>query len=192
MQSLRLVTVLALSLLGAAPVLGQVAAPATPKAKAPATRFQVEFVGSIGTTVVNTETWAGSTTNDWSTLAYGGTGRLIMPLGATTRVGFEAGYQYLFWWTYAPTGYNYTYAVTAMHVAGFVRVPVGAHFSTDLGAGVHFFNNAGTKPGLLAVLLYHVPVGPTMDLPIGVRVDAILTSPMVLPVTANVGLGFRF
>ena len=124
-------------------------APPPPAARAAAPKYVVEVLGSIGTTVVSMDTWAGSPASDWSTLAYGGMGRLLMPLGTTTKIGVEAGYRYLFWWTYAPSGYNYTYAVTATHVAGFVRVPLGTTITVDVGAAAHFFNNAGTHVGAL-------------------------------------------
>lgn len=167
-------------------------APPPPAARAAAPKYVVEVLGSIGTTVVSMDTWAGSPASDWSTLAYGGMGRLLMPLGTTTKIGVEAGYRYLFWWTYAPSGYNYTYAVTATHVAGFVRVPLGTTITVDVGAAAHFFNNAGTHVGALGTLLYHLKLGATSELILGVRADAIFTSPMLLPVTANAGIGVRF
>jgi len=167
--------------------------PAAPVVAPVAPRVQFEFNGGIGVTVVNMSTWAGATVNNSSAVNYGGAGRVLFPLGKSMRLGLEAGYDYHFWWNVyvGPPSYTYQYSVTATHVAAMVRMPIAVRTTLDLGAGLHMFNNAGTKPGALAALTYHIPLTQTLDLPVGVRADAIFTDPTIIPVVATVGLRFR-
>jgi hypothetical protein len=154
---------------------------------------QFEITGGVGVTVVNMGTWAGETVNNSSAVNYGGAGRVLFPLGKSMMLGVEAGYSYHFWWNYyvGPPSYTWQYDVTAWHVAAMVRLPIAVRTTLDLGGGLHIFNRAGTYPGVLAALTYHIPLTQTLDLPVGVRADAILTSPTIIPVVATVGLGFR-
>lgn len=202
MRTRRILAALAPLLIAAAPATGQKPVtgrkPARPSptaplgAVAPAPRLQIEITGGIGITVVNMDSWSSSTADDWGTINHWGAGRLLIPLGGGLRIGAEAGYHYHFWYTTHPAGvsYRYEYDVTATHVAGLVRLPLGPRFTADVGGGMHFFNNAGTHPGALAALTYHVPLGGSLTLPIGVRADAIFTDPMVMPIVLNAGLGF--
>jgi hypothetical protein len=167
---------------------------AAPLAAQPAAqRIQVEINAGVGVTVVNMGTWAGATVNNSSAVNYGGAGRVLFPLGKSARLGVEAGYTYHFWWNVyvGPPSYTYQYAVTATHVAAMVRLPIAVRTTLDLGGGFHMFNKAGTHPGALAALTYHIPLTATLDLPVGVRADAIFTNPTIIPVVATVGLGFR-
>ena len=150
----------------------------------------VEATGGVGYSIVDLGSWAGETMADNSKLAYWGAGRVFFPVGATLSVGVEAGYHYHFWWS-TPSGYswNYTYTAQAAHAAALVRMPLGTSVTLDVGGALHFFS-AGTKPGVVGALLYHIPVAPTVDIPVGVRADAIFTSPMLIPVVLSAGVGF--
>jgi len=156
---------------------------------APARRLRIELTGGVGTSVVDLSSWSGSSANDWSKLAYWGAGRIFFPLGTTLSVGAEVGYHYHFWYT-SSSGYswNYNYPVAATHVGAMLRVPLAGGFTADVGGAMHFFNT--TRPGVLASLNYHIPIGRSVVIPIGVRADAIFTSPMVIPVVLNAGVGF--
>jgi hypothetical protein len=158
-----------------------------------ASRIQIEITGGVGITVVDMSAWAGATVNNSSAVNYGGAGRVLFPLGKSTRLGLEAGYNYHFWWNVyvGPPSYTYQYSATSTHVAAMVRLEVAKRTSLDLGGALHIFDNAGTKPGALAALMYHIPLTQTLDLPVGVRADAIFTNPTIIPVVATVGLGFR-
>jgi hypothetical protein len=157
---------------------------------APARRLQIEITGGIGTSVVDLNSWSGSTANDWSKLAYWGAGRVLFPLGSSNlRIGAEVGYHYHFWYsTNTGLSYSYNYPVAAVHVGAMVRVPLAGGLTADVGGAMHFFNS--TRPGLLAALNYRIPLGGAVVIPIGVRADAIFTSPMVIPVVLNAGVGF--
>jgi len=157
-------------------------------------RFRLEVVGNGGVTVLDINKWAGLPLNSWGTVNYGGSARLFLPMGPRTRLGLEAGYQYLFWWNYYPSGvsYVYEYAVTAMHVAGMIRLqPPASRFALDVGGGVHFFNRAGTYLGALVGVSYHLPLAPTTELVLGPRTDWIFTNPILMPIAFNIGLGFH-
>ena len=193
-------------LLVAAPALGQKPAPNLPQPKpkpatgqpAPArpapvaapSRLTFEVTGGVGISIVDMNQWSGIPVNNSSAMAYWGAGRLIFP-GSGARFGIEGGYHYHFWYNYYPggTSYPYQYDVSAAHVAGFVRLPLGSHTTADVGGAVHFFNS--TKFGGLAALMYHIPLGSSVELPIGVRADVILTTPMLIPVVLGAGLGFK-
>ena len=166
---------------------------AAPAVAAAEPRVQFEINGDVGVTVVNMGTWAGATVNNSSAVNYGGAGRVLFPVGKSMRLGLEAGYDYHFWWNVyvGPPSYTYEYTVTATHVAAMLRWTIAVRTTLDLGGGLHMFNNAGTKPGVLAALTYHIPLTAKMDLPVGIRADAIFTNPTIIPVVATVGLGFR-
>ena len=173
------------------------AAPAPAPARAAVavpSRLQFEVTGGAGTTIVSMSSWAAPVSpNNWGTVNYWVAGRVLFPLGKSAKLGLEAGYHYHFWWNdyVGPPSYTYQYDVTAKHVAAMVRLPIAVRTTLDLGAGLHFFNNAGTHPGALAALMYHIPLTQTLDLPVGIRAEAIFTNPTIIPVVANVGLGFR-
>ena len=164
---------------------------ATPAASS---RFLLEVVGGIGTTVVDIDAWAGTTAIDWNTTNYAFTGRLFfLKLGPSVRLGAEVGYQYLLWYSVPGLGSTpYEYESAPTHVAGVIRLPLGRSFSFDTGVGAHMFGSSGTKVGILAALGYHVRLSPTITLPIQLRSDYIMTDPSAIPVALNAGLGFRF
>jgi len=192
-------------LLVAVPALGQKPAPNLPKPKpatgqpapaqpAPAaatqSRMTFEVTGGVGYSIVDMKTWSGYTINNSSAMAYWGAARLIFP-GSGVRFGIEGGYHYHFWYNYYPggTSYPYQYDVSAAHVAALVRLPLGAHGTFDLGGAMHFLTP--NKFGGLVALMYHIPLGQALELPIGVRADAILTTPVLIPVVLSAGLGFK-
>ena len=204
MRARSLVAALAPLLVTAAPALAQRPTPPPPKpapaarvatAPAPKANLVLEITGGVGYTVVNMDSWAGvvNGVNNWNNMAYWGAARLLFPMSGGLRFGVEAGYNYHFWYNYYPggTSYPYEYQVNATHVAGLVRFPLGTHFTADLGAGVQMFNRAGTHPEALAALKYHIPLSARVDLPIGVRADAILSNPLLVPVRLSAGLGFK-
>jgi hypothetical protein len=156
---------------------------------APARRPQIEITGGVGQTMVDLNTWSGSTANNWSKLAYWGAGRVLFPLGNSLRIGAEVGYHYHFWYTSSSgLSYNYNYPVAATHVGAMVRFPLAGGFTADVGGAIHFFNSV--RPGVLAALSYRIPIGPSLVIPIGVRADAVFTNPMVMPIVLNAGVGF--
>ena len=174
----------------AAPAPAPVAAPVVAPV---AERLRFEITGGVGATVVDMSKWAAETVNNSSALNYWGAGRVLFPLGKGAKLGVEAGYHYHFWWNVyvGPPSYTYQHDVTAKHVAAMVRLPIAVRTTLDLGGGLHFFNNAGTHLGALAAVTYHIPLTQSLDLPVGVRADAIFTNPTIIPVVLNVGLGFR-
>ncbi len=186
-----------------APALAQRPTPPPPKPAAPAARnvaapapkgnLVLEITGGVGYTVVNMDSWAGTAANNWDNIAYWGAARLLFPMSGGLRFGVEAGYNYHFWYNYYPggTSYPYEYQVNATHVAGLVRFPLGTRFTADLGGGVQMFNRAGTHPEALAALKYHIPLSAKLDLPIGVRADAILSNPILVPVRLSAGIGIK-
>lgn len=190
------------SLVVAAPALGQKPAPTPPKPAVPKpavtqpapvvtpSRLTFEITGGVGYSIVDMNQWSGIPVNNWSNMVKWGAARLVFP-GSGMRFGIEGGYHYHFWYNYYPggTSYPYQYEVSAAHAAGFVRMPLGARTTFDVGGAVHFFNS--TKFGALASLMYHIPLGANMDLPIGVRADAILTTPILIPVVVSAGFGFK-
>ncbi len=195
MRNRNIWAVLTPFLFAAAPAMGQqrpAPAPAPkPAAAAVAARpLQLEITGGLGITAVDVNTWAGRSANDWGTLAYWGAARLLFPVGATLRVGVEAGYAYHFWYNYYPGGVSwvYEYSVSATHVAGLIRLPLGPRVNADLGAGMHFFDGA-TKIGALGALSYDLVVG-NLVIPIGVRADLITTNPTLVPVVLKTGVRF--
>lgn len=166
---------------------------AAPRALAPvaARRPQLEFTGGAGYAIVDLGTWAGEGILSNSKVAYWGAGRVFFPVGTSLSVGAEVGYHYHFWWS-SPSGYGstYTYSAAAMHAAALVRLPVGPSFTADVGPALHFFS-AGVKPGVVGALSYRIPVGPNIVIPVGVRADAIFTTPMLIPVVLSAGVGFN-
>ena len=177
---------------GPAPVVAPAPAAAA-RALAPAAtrRPQIEITGGVGTAVVDLNSWAGETIASNSKLTYWGAGRVFFPVGTSLGVGAELGYHYHFWWS-TPSGYswNYTYSAAAMHAAALVRFPVAPSFTLDVGPALHFFS-AGLKPGVVGALSYRIPVGANIVIPVGVRADAIFTTPMLVPVVLNAGVGFN-
>jgi len=177
------------------------AAPAQVPSAAPAARaisqigkrhVEIEGTGGVGYSIVDLSSWAGETMVSNSKLAKWGAGRVFFPVGTTLSVGVEVGYHYHFWWTTPSMGYSwvYTYSAAAMHAAALVRLPVGPSFTLDVGPAFHFFS-AGTKPGVVGALMYHIPVGPNVNIPLGVRADAIFTTPMLIPVVLSAGVGIK-
>lgn len=186
--------VIAAVLLGVpVPLLAQSAKPAAAPVPAAESRMLLEVTGGIGTTVVDVDAWAGIAANDWGTVAYSATGRLFfLTLGGGARVGAEAAYRYFFWYNYYPgtTTYPYQYDVTATQISGVVRFPMGARMSADVGAGMYVFEG-GSEFGGHVALGYHLPLSPTMTLPVQVRADYVVTDPSLIPITVNAGIGFR-
>ena len=155
-------------------------------------RVEIEGTGGVGFSIVDLSSWAGEAMVSNSKLARWGAGRVFFPVGTTLSVGVEVGYHYHFWWTTPSMGYSwvYTYSAAAMHAAALVRLPVGPSFTLDVGPAFHFFS-AGTKPGVVGALMYHIPVGPNVNIPLGVRADAIFTTPMLIPVVLSAGVGIK-
>jgi len=181
----------------AAPAPVPAAAPAPSSAAATralsriaARRPELEVTGGVGTALVDLSSWSGETMSDWSKTTYWGAARVFFPVGNTLSVGGELGYHYHFWWS-TPSGYSWTYnnSAAAMHAAALVRVPVGTAFTADMGVGFHFFSSV--KAGLVAAFSYRIPAGANLVIPVGIRADAILTDPILVPVVLNVGVGFR-
>ena len=184
-----------LAVLAVAAHAAQAQSRTTPKTTPAAdSKFLLEIVGGIGTTVVDIDTWAGATALDWNTTNYAVTGRLFfLKLGPSVRLGAEVGYQYLLWYTVPGLGSTpYTYPSSPTHFAGVIRLPLGRNLTFDAGAGAHLFGSSGTKVGILAALGYQVRLSPAVSLPIQLRSDIILTDPSVFPVALNAGLGVRF
>ena len=154
-------------------------------------RVEIEGTGGVGFSIVDLSSWAGEAMVSNSKLARWGAGRVFFPVGTTLSVGVEVGYHYHFWWT-TPSGYSwvYTYSAAAVHAAALVRLPVAPSVTVDVGPAFHFFS-AGTKPGVVGALMYHIPVGPNVDIPVGVRADAIFTTPMLIPVVLSAGVGIK-
>ncbi len=187
-------TTLALFLL-AAPATGQQPA-TTPKPGATpigaSSRMTLEISGGLGITNVAMSQWAGFEPNDWGTLAYSASARLLFPSKKSIRFGVEAGYGYDFWYNYFPGGTSFPYQidVSGEHVAALVRLGGMTHLTADIGAGLYIFDTeGGTDPGILLNLAYHVPLSGRLEALIQLRSDAIFTSPVITPVTLNVGLG---
>jgi opacity protein-like surface antigen len=184
-----------LAVLAVAASAAQAQSRAIPKTTpAAGSKFLLEIVGGIGTTVVDVDQWAGSTALDWGTTNYSVTGRLFfLTLGPSARLGVEGGYQYLVWYSVPGLGSTpYEYASSPTHFAGVIRLLLGRSLTFDAGAGAHLFGSSGTKVGILAALGYQVRLSPTLSLPIQLRSDVILTDPSAIPVALNAGLGFRF
>jgi len=155
-------------------------------------RPQIEFTGGVGYAIVDLSSWAGEGIVSNSKLAYWGAGRVFFPVGTSISVGVEVGYHYHFWWTTPSMGYSwvYTYNAAAAHAAVLLRLPLSPAFTADVGPAMHFFS-AGTKPGVVGALMYHIPVGPSINIPVGVRADAIFTTPILIPVVLSAGVGIR-
>ena len=199
MRMLKIAAAVAPCLVAVLPATAQqkpVSREAASAARAPAVvvahpRLQLEITGGLGYTAVDMNGWAGTSNgaNNWSNLNYSGSARLLIPVGKDVRLGVEAGYNYHFWYNVyvGPPSYTYQYDVTATHVAALVRVPLARRITADLGAGMHFFNNAGTHAGALGGITYAIPAG-SVTIPVGVRADFIFTNPMVLPITVNAGV----
>ncbi len=156
-------------------------------------RPEIEATGGVGYSIVDLSSWAGETITSNSKLARWGAGRVFFPVGRTLSVGAEVGYHYHFWWTTPSLGGNswvYTYNAAAVHAAALLRLPLSPGLTADVGPAMHFFS-AGAKPGVVGSLAYHIPVGPNINIPVGVRADAILTSPMLIPVVLSAGVGIK-
>jgi hypothetical protein len=155
--------------------------------------MQIEGVLGLGTTAIDANQWAGTQARGSGTINYGGAVRALLPFRQGLRIGLEAGYQRLFWVQYVPGGASspYTYEITATHVVGFLRRTLIPHLTVDVGGGFHFLNNAGTKVGVLGSVMYHIPIGPTLEIPVGFRVDAVFATPTVVPVALNAGIGLH-
>jgi hypothetical protein len=155
-------------------------------------RPEIEATGGVGYSIVDLGSWAGEGIVSNSKLAYWGAGRVFFPVGTSISVGVEVGYHYHFWWTTPSMGYSwvYTYDAAAAHAAVLLRLPLSPSFTADVGPAMHFFSG-GTKPGVVGALMYHIPVGPSINIPVGVRADAIFTSPILIPVVLSAGVGIK-
>jgi hypothetical protein len=188
MRVRTMIAALAVLGLAARPVEAQAAKPAAPAAS----RMLVELTGGVGTTVVNVDAWAGTSANDWGTVAYQGTARLFFLSLGRTRIGAEVSYRSYFWYDVFPggTSYPYQYDVAGAAISAVARFPLGARMSLDAGAGAYDFESS-SEIGVHAAIGYHVTLSPTMTLPIQARLDYVLTDPSLMPITLNAGIGFR-
>ena len=155
-------------------------------------RPEIEATGGVGYSIVDLSSWAGEDIVSNSKLARWGAGRVFFPVGTTLSVGVEVGYHYHFWWTTPSIGNSwvYTYDAAAVHAAVLLRLPLSPGFTADVGPAMHFFG-AGTKPGVVGALMYHIPVGLSINIPVGVRADAIFTNPILIPVVLSAGVGIK-
>jgi hypothetical protein len=189
MSTRRTMTVLAL-LAGAAAAVQAQTATASKAASGP--RMLLELTAGAGTTIVDVDAWAGTVANDWGTVAYQGTARLFFLSMGRARIGAEVSYRYYFWYNYFPggTSYPYEFEVSGAQLSAVARFPLGARASLDAGLGVYDFEDS-SEFGAHAALGYHVPLSPTMTLPIQVRADYVITDPSLIPITVNAGIGIR-
>jgi hypothetical protein len=72
-----------------------------------------------------------------------------------------------------------------------LRLPASRDVNVETGLGLYWAQGLGSHPGFHAAVLWHQPFSGRVDVPIGVRVDAVFSQPMIMPITVTFGVGWR-
>jgi hypothetical protein len=76
-------------------------------------------------------------------------------------------------------------------ILALLRLPAAPDVSVETGLGMYWAGALGSHPGFHAGVLWHQPFTGRLEVPIGVRVDAVFSQPMIMPITVTFGVGWR-
>ncbi|MBN2610067.1 MAG: hypothetical protein JXB00_00775 [Bacteroidales bacterium] len=163
-------------------------------AKGYSQQVEVGVSAFAGFTMVDVESAMEKVLTDWDQFCYGGVFYGFYNYRENLAIGFEAGFQRLYYWEeYYDYGWGGYYRWGDINTIHFGPVAELGKNNLYLQGGLNiriFTNGSGISPGLLIGGGYKFALSDRIILPVGFRTDVIFGS--ATPVAFNLSVGIRY
>lgn len=150
----------------------------------------LEVSGGAGFTSVDVKKWGGSgATNEEQLLTAIDLRAFLFEVGGF-QLGAEAGYRYFFYYETAFGPTTLYRDIDANRFGVVVRRSLGKFVGVDAGAATYQFPG-GSDLGVSGALVFRIPLGAKLSVPLHVRADVVLSDPMITAPAATAGLSFK-